>query len=180
MEEEKHQGSPEIIKDRQGSNISQTTRILFIFVVLLILLAAILLLIQQVQKQQSVMSRADEDKKSEEVTIGNAVTEEVSEVIFITSPQDGDVLADPVRVEVQVTEAIAPQKVEFWMDNEKEPFYVAEEGPFSVVAGDLHPGNHTFYVKAFEQDGNSKISKEVQIRIVPATEAQLRGRGEKE
>lgn len=180
MEIENKEESPQLVKENKtNKGMSRTTRVLFAVVIFSIILTAVVLLVQQVQKSQNTRSNADQNQ-SEQKALGNPVKEEASDVISIVSPRNGDVLQDPVKVEAQISNGTSPLRVEFWKDNEKEPFYIAEEGPYSIVISDLNPGNHTFYVKAFDSDGNGIVSPKVQIRVTPNSVVPPQGRGEKE
>ncbi len=179
MDLQNKEESPQLVKDNKSKEgMSRTTRFLFAILIFSILLAAVVLLVQQVQRSQDTRSNADQNQ-AENRALGKPVIEEVSGVITIISPSSGEVLQDPIKIEAQVSNSITPQRVEFWKSNEKEPFYIAEEGPYSAVVSDLHPGSLTFYVKAFDSDGNGHVSRDVTIRIEPTSQAP-QGRGEKE
>jgi len=179
MDIEQKESSPQLVNEKRSrTGASRTTRILFIFVIVLILITAVILLVQQVQKSQDPRTNANQNQP-EKQSLGNPVKEEISESIVIVSPRDGDVVQNPIKVEAQLSNGTTPQRVEFWMDNEKEPFYIADEGPYSIVVPDLTPGTHSLYVKAYDAEGNGAISKSVQIRIAPDS-VPPQGRGEKE
>lgn len=171
--------SQEGIKNKVSKASPTRTRIIIVSLGVIFILIALFLLLSENTKTQDTRSRAQQtdDRVTEE--IGQPVTDEQSVEAQVLSPKQDEVLMDPVKIEA-TTGSLSVQAVEFWLDNEQEPFYTATEQPYSIVAPDLRPGKHTVFVKALLSDQNVKSSEPVSFRVTPNSASLIKEKGEKE
>jgi hypothetical protein len=155
------------------------TRIIILSLGVVFILVSLILLLRENSKTHDTRSRAEEPEASASAVFGEPVTDEQSNDVKMISPRDNDVLMDPIKVEADLG-PLSATTVEFWMDNDKVPFYTATEAPYEIVVPDLQPGKHTFYVKVMNSDGNVKTSHEVSARITPNSASLIKDKGEKE
>jgi len=167
------------LKNKVSKASPTRTRIIIVSFGVVIILIALILLLGENTKTQDTRSRAQQVGETVAEEVNQPVTDEESSEVKVNSPKQDEVLMDPVKIEA-TTGSLSVQSVEFWLDNEQEPYYTATEQPYSIVVSDLRPGRHTVFVKAQLSDQNIKSSEPVSFRVTPNSASLIKEKGEKE
>jgi len=120
------------------------------------------------------LSVVDHSMALRETTI-QATVDNISPTLDLTYPENGAVYElgydEWVNVNAEVKDySIA--RVEFYVDDEPEPFAVRAVAPFNINWTIKELGTHTFHVIAMDAAGNATKSDPTTIRVVPRKEEQ--------
>ena len=94
----------------------------------------------------------------------NAVSEEVSPMVKVILPEPNSSVTNPVAITASVESAQEITRVEFWKDNDKEPFHVLTIAPYETSVT-LESGRHRVNVAAYDESQNIKRSQEVAFTV---------------
>ena len=117
---------------------------------------------------QDLRSRAEKQQEETQGVIGNPVSAAFSNLIQVNSPTQNSTVSLPLTIQATVDPTLKPTQVEFWKDNDKDPFAILYE-PLDDTQGkvyeaqliSLRPGRHTIHVNAVLSDDNIHMSQEI-------------------
>ena len=75
-----------------------------------------------------------------------------------------------VNINAEVQDNYAIDRVEFFKNNEAEPFNVRNIAPFNINWTLGGPGTYSFHVVVYDAAGNEAKTEPVSIRVIPAKE----------
>lgn len=92
----------------------------------------------------------------------------------LTYPPDGQTYEfgfdEWVNINVEVNDAYATDRVEFYKNDEETPFEVKSVAPYNINWVLEGVGQYSFYVKVFDAAGNETETEPVTVRIEPRSE----------
>jgi len=96
--------------------------------------------------------------------IGQAVREEMSPSVRISTPKANSVATNPVIITADVPAGSDVERVQFWVDSDKESANEVFAAPFEASVT-LSPGRHRVSVLVVDHEGNIKRSQEVPFLV---------------
>ncbi len=96
--------------------------------------------------------------------IGNAVSEQVSPLVKISSPTNNESVTSPVIVTADVTSNQDVVSVQFFVDGGTDPVNEVFEAPYEASVT-LSSGRHRVYVLVQDSAENIKRSQEVSFQV---------------
>ncbi|MGC9399813.1 MAG: penicillin-binding protein [Anaerolineae bacterium] len=94
--------------------------------------------------------------------------------VDLTYPPEGQVYEygfdEWVNINAEVRDAYAIDRVEFYKNDEEEPFEVKSVAPYNINWTLEGVGEYSFYVKVYDAAGNETKTEPVTVRVKPRTE----------
>ena len=141
-------------------------------IILIVGLALAVSMLVSPTTNQDLRGRAEKPQDDVQGVIGNPVSSTFSNLVQLTSPAPNSTVSLPLTIQATVDPTLKPTQVEFWKDNDKEPFAILYE-PLDDTQGKLYeaqltslrPGKHTIHVNAVLSDDNISMSQEISFDV---------------